>query len=108
VREECADVLIYLVRLADVLGLDLLAAANEKIARNETRTHPRSPGATPSRRPEGAMALVIEQSADIEHFRTTIETPVALEHNRAVTSMKSVLRALGLILPLDGGQVVSR
>jgi len=54
------------------------------------------------------MALVIEQSADIEHFRTTIETPVALEHNRAVTSMKSVLRALGLILPLDGGQVVSR
>lgn len=34
VREEVADVLIYLVRLADRLNIDLLAAAEEKIARN--------------------------------------------------------------------------
>lgn len=34
VREEVADVLIYLVRLADRLDIDLLAAAGEKIARN--------------------------------------------------------------------------
>jgi dCTP diphosphatase len=34
VRLELADVLLYLVRLADVLGVDLVAAANEKIALN--------------------------------------------------------------------------
>lgn len=34
---ELADVLIYLVRLADELGVDLLAAAREKVAINEER-----------------------------------------------------------------------
>ena len=34
VREEMADVLIYLVRLADRLGVDLLEAAREKMAKN--------------------------------------------------------------------------
>ena len=34
VREEVADVLLYLIRLADKLGVDLLAAASEKIAVN--------------------------------------------------------------------------
>jgi dCTP diphosphatase len=34
VRHELADVLIYLVRLADKLNVDLLAAAKEKIALN--------------------------------------------------------------------------
>jgi dCTP diphosphatase len=34
VRHEMADVLIYLVLLADKLGVDLLAAAAEKIALN--------------------------------------------------------------------------
>ena len=33
-REELADILIYLVRLADKLDLDLLAAATDKIATN--------------------------------------------------------------------------
>jgi dCTP diphosphatase len=33
-REEMADVLNYLVRLADKLGVDLLEAAREKIAKN--------------------------------------------------------------------------
>jgi dCTP diphosphatase len=37
VRLEIADVLIYLTRLADVLGVDLLAAAGDKIALNELR-----------------------------------------------------------------------
>lgn len=34
VRQEIADVLIYLTRLADVLGIDLLAAAADKLALN--------------------------------------------------------------------------
>lgn len=35
--DELADVLIYLVRLADVVGVDLFTAANVKIDRNEVR-----------------------------------------------------------------------
>ena len=34
VREEVADTLIYLVELADALGIDLIAAARDKIAKN--------------------------------------------------------------------------
>jgi len=37
IRAESADVLNYLVRLADKLGFDLIAAANEKIDVNERR-----------------------------------------------------------------------
>jgi dCTP diphosphatase len=37
VRDELADVLIYLVRLADVLGVDLADVANAKIERNTAR-----------------------------------------------------------------------
>ena len=37
VRLEMADVLIYLLRLADKLGVDLLHAATEKIALNEQK-----------------------------------------------------------------------
>ncbi|SFQ45309.1 NTP pyrophosphatase, house-cleaning of non-canonical NTPs [Amycolatopsis arida] len=44
VRDELADVLLYLVRLADVLGVDLLAAAEAKIDRNEHRFPPESVG----------------------------------------------------------------
>jgi NTP pyrophosphatase (non-canonical NTP hydrolase) len=39
-RDECADVLIYLVRLADVLRVDLIAEANAKVDRNESRFPP--------------------------------------------------------------------
>src|SRR3954469_19847785 len=35
--DELADVLLYLVRLADVAGVDLGAAATAKLARNEER-----------------------------------------------------------------------
>lgn len=35
--DEVADVAIYLVRLADVCGIDVLAAMHAKIDRNETR-----------------------------------------------------------------------
>jgi dCTP diphosphatase len=35
--DELADVLLYLVRLADVAGVDLGAAASAKLARNEER-----------------------------------------------------------------------
>ncbi|MFN2308986.1 MAG: nucleotide pyrophosphohydrolase [Gammaproteobacteria bacterium] len=37
VRLELADILIYLIRLGDKLNVDLVAAANDKIALNETR-----------------------------------------------------------------------
>jgi dCTP diphosphatase len=37
IREEVADVLIYLVRLADKLGVDPLAAAHEKLQANELK-----------------------------------------------------------------------
>lgn len=37
VAEELADVLSYLVRLADKLDIDLFAAVSAKLARNETR-----------------------------------------------------------------------
>ncbi len=40
VRDELADVLIYLVRIADILDVDLLAAALEKLERNEHRFPP--------------------------------------------------------------------
>lgn len=35
--EEMADMLLYLVRLADVSGVDLVAAANRKLALNAER-----------------------------------------------------------------------
>ncbi|WP_116044396.1 nucleotide pyrophosphohydrolase [Amycolatopsis palatopharyngis] len=37
VLDEIADVTLYLVRLADMLGIDLIEAANAKIDRNEVR-----------------------------------------------------------------------
>lgn len=39
-EDELADVLIYLARLADVLGVDALKAARLKIERNEARFPP--------------------------------------------------------------------
>ncbi len=37
VAHEMADILIYLIRLSERLDIDLVAAANEKIALNEQR-----------------------------------------------------------------------
>jgi dCTP diphosphatase len=37
VGEEMADVLIYLVRLADVLGVDLASAAGQKLTASTER-----------------------------------------------------------------------
>ena len=37
VADEIADVLVYLVRIADKLGVDLLGAAAAKMDRNETK-----------------------------------------------------------------------
>lgn len=37
IQAEAADVLVYLVQLADRLGFDLVEAANTKIDRNEER-----------------------------------------------------------------------
>ena len=34
---EMADILIYLVRLSDKLGVDLIAACDDKVTRNEER-----------------------------------------------------------------------
>jgi NTP pyrophosphatase (non-canonical NTP hydrolase) len=43
VGHEIADVLLYLVRLADILGIDPIAAAREKIELN-ARKYPASKG----------------------------------------------------------------
>jgi len=37
VRDEVADTLIYLVELADVLDIDLIAAARDKMAKNAVK-----------------------------------------------------------------------
>lgn len=37
VREEMADVLLYLVRLADVLDVELISAAVDKMAKNAVK-----------------------------------------------------------------------
>lgn len=37
VAAELADILIYLIRLSERLGIDLIAATHDKIAHNETR-----------------------------------------------------------------------
>ena len=37
VREEVADVFAYLLQLADILDIDLVAALREKVGRNEQR-----------------------------------------------------------------------
>lgn len=37
VKEEIADILIYLLNLADKTGVDVLAAAQAKLAKNESR-----------------------------------------------------------------------
>ena len=36
-KDELADVTIYLLRIADVLNIDVIAAANAKLDRNERR-----------------------------------------------------------------------
>ena len=43
VRDEVADTLIYLVELADVLDIDLLAAAGEKMQKNAVKDPSPSP-----------------------------------------------------------------
>lgn len=40
IADEVADVVMYLVRLADVLDLDLMEATKAKLARNELRFPP--------------------------------------------------------------------
>jgi dCTP diphosphatase len=41
IREEMADVMMYLVRLASVLGIDLDAAVRDKLVSNARRYPPR-------------------------------------------------------------------
>lgn len=40
IRDEVADVLIYLTELADVLDIDMISAAREKIAKNAVKYPP--------------------------------------------------------------------
>jgi len=46
VSDELADVLLYLVRLSDVLGIDLGSAARAKVSKNAIK-HPVGPETTP-------------------------------------------------------------
>ncbi|QKW11216.1 nucleotide pyrophosphohydrolase [Streptomyces sp. NA04227] len=45
VRDEVADVLAYLLQFCEVLGIDVLAALEAKIERNEERFPVEEPGA---------------------------------------------------------------
>ena len=51
VSDELADVLIYLARLADVLGVDLASATIEKLDENSTRYPPEVVRGSSQRRP---------------------------------------------------------
>lgn len=42
VRDEVADVLLYLIRIADVLDIDLASAAHDKIVKNAIKYPPSS------------------------------------------------------------------
>jgi NTP pyrophosphatase (non-canonical NTP hydrolase) len=44
IKDELADVLLYLLQLADVLKVDLAEAAHAKMDRNEHRFPPRTSG----------------------------------------------------------------
>ena len=44
VADELADILIYLLRLADVLDVDLVASAHDKATRNQARSWPATDG----------------------------------------------------------------
>ena len=52
IANEAADVLLYLIQLADQLGLDLLAAADRKMALNAAK-HPIASARGDSRKPRG-------------------------------------------------------
>ena len=41
IGEELADIVLYLTRLADIAGVDLAAAVEAKLAKNEVRYPPR-------------------------------------------------------------------
>ena len=56
IRDELADVLIYLVSLADVLNVDLGAAVSSKLKKNEIRY--------PVSRAKGSAAKYTEWSGD--------------------------------------------
>lgn len=43
VRDEVADVMIYLLRLVDLLGVDLDSAIRDKVTRNRERFTPTAP-----------------------------------------------------------------
>ena len=43
VRDELADIMIYLTRIATILGVDLLSESFAKVERNELRFPPNSP-----------------------------------------------------------------
>ena len=60
IADEAADVLIYLVQLADVCGIDLLAEAYAKIERNESRF--------PQTKPDGIPG---DHMAQIRAYRVT-------------------------------------
>ena len=40
IRDEVADVMLYLVRLSDILGIDIPSAIDEKIKENESKYPP--------------------------------------------------------------------
>lgn len=109
VRQEAADVLLYLLQLADKLGIDLAAAARDKIAIN-ARKYPASLVRGSSRKAtQGAMEIAgASNFRDLGHHRTrTGETVVPgrlfrADHLGALTPDDvAQLRALGVRRVLD-------
>jgi dCTP diphosphatase len=88
VTDEVADVMIYLVRFADVCGINAVAAAHDKIHRNENRFPPcavsasrsESPGAKP---PAGASPAQSGQAALPYDPETPLESSPRPDGHRA-------------------------
>jgi dCTP diphosphatase len=71
VNDEVADVMIYLVRFADVCKIDPLAAANKKIERNEKRFPPSS-SVAPQGHQQAIDATPRAVARDAESGRTVL------------------------------------
>ena len=72
VEQEIADVFIYLVRLSDLLGIDLLDAAARKIALNERNTPRTRSGAKPINARDVLIYMIIRRR-DAEKIPWTIK-----------------------------------
>ena len=91
--QEIADVFIYLVRLSDLLGIDLLDAAARKIALNERNTPRTGPGQKPINARDVLIYMIIRRR-DAEKIPWTIRNRKKLRASRAKTHNSELPRDL--------------